>query len=98
MPASDAAHPDVQQLTAFGLGRLAEPEATALEQHLAGCATCRDLLDTLPGDSFVNLVRAVRAPADATPATLPFPGAAALAGPQLPDELARHPKYRIVEL
>ncbi|WP_370248582.1 zf-HC2 domain-containing protein [Nocardioides sp.] len=36
-------------LGVHALGRLEEPEATALEEHLAGCAPCRDEVASLAG-------------------------------------------------
>lgn len=44
---SDARHPRVEALSALLDGDLAPAERGAVEQHLAGCATCRRTLDEL---------------------------------------------------
>ena len=101
-------HPTPQELTAFGLGQLAEAEATAVAGHLEVCPSCRRVVENLPPDAFVGKVRASR-PNDSS---LP-PGRSATllggttGGPQevsaspapiagLPPELMSHSRYRIV--
>lgn len=59
-------HPSSDQLIAFGRGRLGGAEAAAVEDHLAGCATCAEALATSPDDDLVRLVRSCAPAADAT--------------------------------
>jgi serine/threonine protein kinase len=53
-------HPTPQQLEAFGLGRLGEAEALALESHLADCPRCAEALEQVPADNFVAGLRGAR--------------------------------------
>jgi anti-sigma factor RsiW len=57
MDQTQLAHPTPQQLEAFGLGRLDEAEALALESHLADCPRCSEALEQLPADNFVAGLR-----------------------------------------
>jgi hypothetical protein len=50
-------HPDLEQLTAFGHGKLSDTENRAIAVHLVGCTTCQALLDTLPDDALLALIR-----------------------------------------
>jgi WD40 repeat protein len=100
------AHPTPENLTAFGLGRMSDEDSVAVERHLAECATCRRLLETLPNDSWVERLRA--AAGSVTPpatdpgkpheaATLtPSPGSGSGTGPA--PALNDHPRYRVVKL
>jgi hypothetical protein len=96
-----ADHPDLEELQAYGQGRLAPGAASALEEHLAVCESCCDLLDQAPGDSFAGRLR------DAGPDTLARPGQGTctdLTGatvadvPAIPPELIAHPRYRVLGL
>src|SRR6516165_9382648 len=89
-------HPSPQDLTAFGLGKLPERAAAAVAAHLETCAACRQAVADLPPDSFVGKVHAARPGVEATP--LPARGARppAETPPDLPPELARHPRYRVL--
>jgi hypothetical protein len=90
-------HPSAEQLSAFGLGQLDAVEAAEIERHVAGCSVCCQTLWSLPDDRLVTLLRqAFTAPSEATallPSTAPSSSA-----PQVPAELADHPRYRIVEV
>jgi eukaryotic-like serine/threonine-protein kinase len=94
-------HPDAARLRAFGLGQLDPAEASAIESHVTGCTVCCQTLWSLPDDQLVSLLRqAFQKPPDAAPAseaTTVLPSAA-LPAPEMPAELARHPRYRIVEV
>jgi serine/threonine protein kinase len=103
------AHPTAEQLAAFGLGKLDDSQSAALEMHLADCETCRRALETQAADSFVALARSVRTaqPGDwdghlhAVPSGAPtctHPAAANAPCPEVPPELAEHPRYRILGL
>src|SRR5262249_13941985 len=96
-------HPSGQELAAFGLGKLAEPDAAAVAAHLEVCSGCRQAVAGLPADSFLGKVRATRPgvsdtrlppAAPARPAVPSTPPQNPL--PNLPPELANHPKFRIV--
>src|SRR5262245_16071973 len=105
MSTTPLSHPTVEELTAFGLGRLGDAESVAIEGHLAECSTCRVVVASTPADSFIAKVRACRPPAE-TPATAEARAAgpagetlAYVPGPaHLPPELARHPKYKVLGL
>ncbi len=93
MNEADAVHPSLADLAAFDAGHLPVAEREAIERHLAGCPECGRRVDTLPEDPFVALVRASAgshvAPASDTPAP---------ALPGIPEALARHPRYRILDV
>jgi hypothetical protein len=91
MNETDAAHPSLADLAAFDSGHLSADQREAIERHLADCPTCGRRVDGLPEDPFVALVRA-----SAGPHTLPT--ADTPAQPGVPDALARHPRYRILEV
>jgi serine/threonine protein kinase/predicted esterase len=104
MPANSPAHPDKQQLMAFGLGKLDPPHTVEIEAHLNECSTCCDTLLSLQDDTFIGLVRqAAQLPADesdgstATP-TVSLPGQSASMAEMVPRELADHPRYRVLKL
>ena len=50
-------HPDPARLDAFGRGTLDHDEMAQVERHLAVCASCCQVLSTLPADEFVGLLR-----------------------------------------
>ncbi len=54
-------HPSAEDLTAFTLGTLEDETQAFIEDHVATCTSCQDRAATAPGDSFVELVRSVRA-------------------------------------
>jgi tRNA A-37 threonylcarbamoyl transferase component Bud32 len=92
-------HPTAQQLVLFGHGKLSEAQAATVAAHLETCADCRHTVATLPPDSFLEKVRDAKTSATMLPAGAPRPDAVreAVAGatPDVPPELANHPKFRI---
>src|SRR5438132_1249370 len=99
-------HPTTRQLEAFGLGRLDEAEALALESHLAECSECSRVLEELPADNFVARLRGaidvqpttrVEAGELAEAVTLTASSASSTTSNALPAELANHPRYRIFQ-
>jgi hypothetical protein len=94
-------HPAAERLSAFGLGQLDATEAAEIEQHVAACAACCQTLWSLPDDRLVAVLRqAFHKPPHVEPApeaTTVLPSAASQ-GPQVPPELAEHPRYRLLEV
>jgi hypothetical protein len=97
------AHPTAQQLALFGHGKLPQAQAAAVAAHLETCADCRQAVANLPPDSFLGKVQAAKPDAATLPPEPARPDAVrgALSGavqgvPNLPPELAGHPKFRIL--
>ncbi|MFO0926516.1 MAG: protein kinase [Gemmataceae bacterium] len=89
-------HPTPDILAAFVHGRLSDEDITTVEQHLTACSACRQAVEQVPPDSFLQQVRdAAPAPrggtvvADASPSL-------AVALDELPPELADHDRYQVV--
>jgi hypothetical protein len=87
-------HPPADALAAFVSGRVPEEAAVAISLHLAGCATCRTVVDGLPPDTLLSLLRKGADPASAAATLAPAPAAPA----DVPVELADHPRYRVLGL
>jgi hypothetical protein len=85
---TDASHPSVADLEAFDAGHLPAAEREAIERHLTGCPACGRVLDTLPEDPFVALVRVSVKPHTASPSDTPEPVFSAI-----PDALARRRRW-----
>jgi WD40 repeat protein/serine/threonine protein kinase len=105
MPDADI-HPTPQQLAAFGLGKLPEPAIAAIAAHLESCAACRHAVTHESTDYFLAKVRDAGQDASSFPPALARPDKAPSSAdqgaqttpycPNLPPELAQHPKYRIL--
>jgi serine/threonine protein kinase len=54
-------HPSAAELAAFILGTLDDETQASIEAHVATCRSCQERAATVPGDSFVELVRSVHA-------------------------------------
>jgi len=104
-------HPNPDQLVAFASGQVPEEVATEIGTHLAGCEACRTVVDTVPDDTLLSLLRkpaaAAGSQADSPPAASPdlheaatSSGSSATAplGVEIPPELAGHPRYHVQEL
>src|SRR5947209_1071145 len=50
-------HPSHEQLAAFGSGQLGPGEMAEVERHVAGCDACNAVLESLPDDSLVSLLK-----------------------------------------
>jgi serine/threonine protein kinase len=87
-----AEHPGWEELQAFGQGRLAAEAARGLEEHLAGCVRCCELLEQAPGDAFLSRLR--EAGVDTTAEAV----AGTVEAPAIPPELIGHPRYRVLGL
>ena len=60
-------HPTHEQLAAFDAGRLTDADSHGIEEHLAECSDCCQMLKRLPGDDrYVALLREAVAGGDAT--------------------------------
>jgi serine/threonine protein kinase len=107
MPAHPLAHPSDFILQAFGAGKLDDAGAEAVVAHLEACAECRARASGIPGDSFLNRLRAAQSSsagktnplgsadtAQSRPAPAPAP--APQAQPGVPAELRDHPQYEVV--
>jgi hypothetical protein len=107
------AHPGPEQLQAYGLGRLGPQDRAEIERHVAGCAACRQTLNTPPG-TLLDHERHTSQEGSA-PSALPPPGEDSVeptaaydsgegmppldtAGVGVPEDLANHPRYRVLEL
>jgi formylglycine-generating enzyme required for sulfatase activity/tRNA A-37 threonylcarbamoyl transferase component Bud32 len=95
-------HPTDQILYDYGLGKLGDPDASAVDSHLEACDACRQRVSELSGDSFVGRLRDAGGRPDAPapsaalgPPPSGGPKAPALAG-TLPPELAENPQYEIL--
>ncbi len=98
--------PTPQELTAFGLGKLPQQTAAAIAAHLESCAKCVKAVADVTPDSFLEKVRAAGPAGSSFPPSLAQPGNAPKSGerpavpivpcPDVPPELARHPKYLIL--
>ena len=101
-------HPSIEELSAFSLGQLPDQAATAVASHLAGCPTCCDCLQTVREDAFVAKLRAAVEPKTTPGSTTkdngrshkaPTLGAGdpgAVSAGELPPELVRHARYRVL--
>ncbi|HTU22086.1 MAG TPA: protein kinase [Gemmataceae bacterium] len=99
-------HPTLHELIAFGLGKLPEGAAAVVAAHLEICPTCRQAVANVNPDTFLGKVRDAGPQGPSFPPGLGSPGdAPSIAGrpaipnvpcPDLPPELARHPKYLIL--
>jgi uncharacterized protein (TIGR03067 family) len=98
------AHPSLDQLVAFGQGRLGEAELSALSDHLSGCAECLQKVEASGDDTLISMLRSASTEHDQegmpdprkVPTLAPAVEPAAVA--DLPAELAQHSRYRVQEL
>ena len=98
-------HPTDQTLSSFGLGKLDDGSAEAVNKHLEQCPDCRKRVAEMSADSFLERVRDAQKPAgDSTSGqsrpggTQSYKGTNAPAPPPantLPPGLADHPDYEI---
>src|SRR2546423_932630 len=99
-------HPGPEQLRAYSLGRLNPARLAEIERHLAVCDACRRALeslpDTLPAKAWTppgsdsSEATAAYSPGEGTPP--PDKAAAPPADWEVPEDLANHPRYRVLEL
>jgi formylglycine-generating enzyme required for sulfatase activity/serine/threonine protein kinase len=101
MTARQTAHPSVEVLRAFALGKSSVVPAEVVAAHLAECPDCCKVVANLPNDGFAERVKNAQPtvslpPPDPLAATRnSLPDAPALPPPDLPPELARHAEYEV---
>jgi tRNA A-37 threonylcarbamoyl transferase component Bud32 len=93
MNASDLVHPDSEQLAAFATGHASEETASEISAHLGQCEACRTLIDSMPNDTLLSLLKK-----PALPETVAGPTAAATTSREIPADLAAHPRYQVLEV
>jgi len=97
MVQTNAKHPTVQQLQAFGLGLSSPVEQNWIERHIEDCDACCRELARIPDDTLLGRLKSCDTSIDAADAS----GDAdprELDGSAVPEELADHPRYRIAGL
>jgi hypothetical protein len=89
---------------------VAEEAAAAISQHLADCASCRTVVDSLPEDTLVSLLRKPSDAAKPTRESAPdrrrsaeeaatlAPSSSAPTDPGIPAELVGHTRYHVLGL
>ena len=75
MDASPSLHPTDQTLSSFGLGKLDDRSAAAVNEHLMECSDCRKRVAEISSDSFLKRFR------DAQPAGKSPSGPSPTGGP-----------------
>jgi formylglycine-generating enzyme required for sulfatase activity/serine/threonine protein kinase len=107
MDAAPACHPTERTLSSYGLGRLDDASAEAVNKHLASCSVCRRRVAELSSDSFLDRLRDARGGAESVaPIVSSLAGLSILAGnasspapppvSTLPPALANHPDYEVL--
>ncbi len=105
MDAHLRSHPTHQTLSSFGLGKLDDRSAQAINKHLEQCPDCRKRVAEMFADSFLERVRDAQRPAGHLSFGQSQPGGsrndtgtsepAAPSASTLSPELADHPDYEI---
>jgi serine/threonine protein kinase len=105
MDAHAERHPSDQALSSFGLGKLDDRSAGAINKHLEQCADCRKRVAEMSADSFLGRIREAQKPAGHSMSEPSQPAATksykATNGPTpppahtLPPGLVDHPDYEI---
>jgi len=92
----DTSHPTTEELAAFDRGQLGGTEWAVVERHVAASTQCCQRLQELPDDSLARLVQqAAQAKTTDQP---PFAAGPPAPGPEVPAELASHPRYQVLGL
>jgi tRNA A-37 threonylcarbamoyl transferase component Bud32 len=96
MSAPPCEHPAPSDLEAFGLGLLDPSLSDVVEKHVAGCDSCCQAVQGVADDTLVNQLRDAATLSDLPPAA--SGATAAWKSSEVPNDLARHPRYRILKL
>jgi len=105
MDAAPSLHPTDQTLSAYGLGKLDDCSAEAVNEHLMLCSDCRKRVAEMSADSFLQRVRDAQKPsgkstsgptqAGGTQGGRGAPTLTSSTADSIPPELATHPDYQI---
>lgn len=98
MSDSTASHPSKTELESFFHGTLDENERQGIEDHIARCDHCCDILRTIPHDLFVERIHAATSSVDdgQTPWINPHQPNDGNNADTVPAALLDHPRYRIL--
>lgn len=89
-------HPSPDELSAFNLGQIPDAEASFIEQHLEACESCCDtLLGLASVDTFIDLLQRARGEISQETIVPEEPAQRVSSDPEIPWQLARHPRYEI---
>jgi serine/threonine protein kinase len=95
MNANDLSHPKIEDWAAFASGQMPEDMAEEFGRHLAGCQACRTVVEALPDDTLLSLLRKPPQPDEVATSAPPEPKAEA---PAVPPALAGNDRYEVLEL
>jgi WD40 repeat protein len=96
---TESEHPSVQQLRTFGLGQMGAAEAAVIEEHVAHCEACCRTLAGVRSDTFIDILKgSSQADPGAKPNEAPTMAPGEPAPIDVPAELLRHPRYRVLGL
>jgi serine/threonine protein kinase len=105
MDAAQSLHPTDQTLRSYGLGKLDDRSAEAVNEHLMECSDCRKRVAETSADSFLQRVRDAQRPSEKPKSGQPQAGGtltdqeASTTGPpsddSIPPSLLNHPDYEI---
>ena len=105
MNAAPSLHPTDQTLSSYGLGKLDDRSAEAVNEHLIECSDCRKRVAEMSADSFLQRVRDAQKPSGKSTSGQPQAGGTlsdkgmntltSSSGDSLPPALAAHPDYEI---
>jgi len=105
MNVQPALHPTDKTLSSYGLGKLDDASAEAVNKHLEECPDCRKRVAEMPADSFLGRVREAQGAGKSMLGqsqggrTRSLKGAnapAPLSADTLPPGLAEHPDYQVL--
>ena len=81
MDAVLSSHPTDQILSSYGLGKLDDVSAEAVNKHLEECPDCRKRVAEMPADSFLGRIREAQArPESPAPVVSSLAGLSMMAG------------------
>ena len=105
MDAAPSLHPTDQTLSSYGLGKLDDRSAEAVNEHLMECSDCRKRVAEMSADSFLQRVRDAQKPSGKSTSGQPQAGGTqsdkgantltSSSADSLPPGLAAHPDYEI---
>ncbi|MEQ9407694.1 MAG: protein kinase [Fuerstiella sp.] len=90
-------HPDLRQLAAFLDGRLSERDREVVEQHVAACDSCCEIMAKIPQDTLSAQLQDVETGVADTFVAGPLAAGSSDSASDIPRELVDHPRYRILE-